>query len=434
MAESFLEDCYLPGKQLARDAIDELPDAISAGQTAALAKWRTLNEVFEEHEEFIANTAKYARRNIRLLLEKVASMVMMAQIAIPVTGIVLIICYACCMWVLFDTEDTTTKRIRSVEGNHTRHSLRSGNLRKKLSDNAPVYMWPAVHWATYILLPLLGVMAVTLPLRYLDPIVNIAHLVNQANRRHVLSISAIQLAREASYGDRLSGHDSLTLGALAYHAAEETLKLDTIIRTGGDFDIKIGTDHNFPAVDAIMYSRGDNLPLAENHTFFPLVSGGLHHALMTTLRACADLGQSISEADLPREGPIGYEDGHLHNLASVPQHVHIWALPEQYRETLHVFVDHIQEYLSRESDSLNLELETNFLDLFSQVHVEMRLLYGVNMAFVVCIFFLGVFKQTTAMLVAEVLRTRRFVRYIPMTLLADEHVAAIRSSFADEDE
>eukprot|EP00295_Goniomonas_pacifica_P011281 CAMPEP_0175886042 /NCGR_PEP_ID=MMETSP0107_2-20121207/45406_1 /TAXON_ID=195067 ORGANISM="Goniomonas pacifica, Strain CCMP1869" /NCGR_SAMPLE_ID=MMETSP0107_2 /ASSEMBLY_ACC=CAM_ASM_000203 /LENGTH=445 /DNA_ID=CAMNT_0017206359 /DNA_START=17 /DNA_END=1351 /DNA_ORIENTATION=- len=406
LVDSFLVHAHNPGKMLKREAVAKLPEAISTSHYKAVSVWHDLELLFIEHDGFIRESARHAATEIEVSLTRLADTVLLAR-----------------------------RRIRALENRNAHFARKFAHLAQRLKHNAPVYLWPSVHWTCYFLLPALGMLVLLLPLRNLPSIIHIAPLINQANRRSVYSVAALQLLREASYGDRLMGRDTLVLARDAFHLADEIIATDNVIRNGGALQIVDGTDHNFPEVDKIMYERADDLLIAPNETFYSFVAGGLRHTIFSSLDQTKRIAATILHPDPVPKTPPYYDHGRLRGFTGdIPWATVMWAIEPDQRDVVEVLTHKLQDYIDSESYKLKTVLHDSFVDLFAAKHTEMRLLFGLNLAFVIFGFLLAVFRSTVSMLLSEIERTRRFVRYMPLKEIDPELVERIRYTFADDEE
>mmetsp|Transcript_28614 Transcript_28614/g.65916 ORF Transcript_28614/g.65916 Transcript_28614/m.65916 type:complete len:2199 (+) Transcript_28614:31-6627(+) len=441
LSRSFMVDGHSPGKRLHSAATEHLPAAREQGPAAVKKLSERILFDWAAHDSAIRESSNLAKLRIDSLLASLDNMVLLTRMVIPAMAAVMVVCYACLMWILLNTHDTTTRRLREVEASSPVFAARLKNLRRKLHQNAPMFMWTSVQWAVYVLLPCLSVMSVTLPLRHLDPITNLAPLVNQVNRRHVYTMLAIHSLREAGYGDYLSGHDASWLAHSAIQRGDAVMSMDSAIREGGDLNIRRGTDHHFPRVDDIMYKPGGEIPLQPSDPFYSFVSGGLYHAIDSSLSLVAEIGKTVTKsAQEPPEGSslrLVEDTGgvmQIVGLMQVPNCANdMWTLSPDAKSAVHVLGAEVLHYIDQRSVVVEEELGSAFTELFSAVHVEMRLLFCVNIGFVLFVFFFAVFRQTVSALITDVIRTRRFVEYMPLDSLPSIIVSTIRQTFSDED-
>jgi len=263
--------------------------------------------------------------------------------------------------------------------------------------------------------------------------------VNQSNRRHVGTVLAIQMLSESSFGDRLTGFDALSLQRRALSLARTVRLTNNYIIHGGDLNIKDGTAHNFPGIDRIMSKPLPGIVYDKAMLFDSFVAGGLQDAISGALELVEYIAPEVNRSYLEPDGePQAVKDQYLvvrlNNVGAVPKFADKrWGLDPQHWGEIDTLSGEIHRAVNHGSDLVEEELQSAFRDLFSSVRLELRGLFGMNVGFVLLVFF-GIFRQTVLTLYAEVGRTRRFPSYMPLHTLSPHTVANIRNAFADEDE
>jgi len=432
--EVFLVDAFTPGKQLAREIVRD-----QSGHTVSRRDWLLLLPLFRQHRVSIQSTTKLGLLRLQSSLAHIEKDIALSRIALPALVVVLTLCFVCLLWILFDDDDVTSARSAVMEKTNKHFADKLRTLRPRLNEGAPLYLWPAVHWTVYVLLPLLSILGVALPLRYLDDITNIAPLVNQSNRRRYGTLFAIQLVSGASYGDRLTGYDAFKLRSNALTNARILRLSNTYIINGGDLHINAGTAHNFPRIDAIMNRPPPDDNTDVNTPFYSFIAGGLQDSILGALELVEHLAAAVNASDLPPESTMYVSQDkagviRLEGLGSVPELADKrWNLHPELWPQMGVLTGAIRSAVSKGSERVQAELHSVFRSLFSSVRMELRGLFGMNSSFVLLVFF-GIFRQTVVTLYAEVARTRRFLSYMPLHTFNPQTVANIRATFADEED
>eukprot|EP00294_Goniomonas_avonlea_P009115 CAMPEP_0114559274 /NCGR_PEP_ID=MMETSP0114-20121206/10835_1 /TAXON_ID=31324 /ORGANISM="Goniomonas sp, Strain m" /LENGTH=218 /DNA_ID=CAMNT_0001744735 /DNA_START=23 /DNA_END=679 /DNA_ORIENTATION=+ len=207
---------------------------------------------------------------------------------------------------------------------------------------------------------------------------------------------------------------------------------------GGDLDIVSGTKHNFPGIDRIMAYPPPGVEFATDQPYYSYVAGGLQASITGALELVQRTAPEITAAYQPPTGDPFLKKNirgllQLRGLASIPARVTRWNLKQEHWEKIDALTGPIRGSIDRGSELVQEELQTAFRGMFAAVRTELRGLFGMNVAFVLLVFF-GIFRQTVVTLDAEVARTRRFLSYMPLHLVNPQTVASIRNTFADEDD
>ncbi len=375
---------------------------------------------FEEHRSEVTWASRQIRNDYLALEKSVFYDVGFSRILLAFAAVVAMALPPFIAWILL--YDPNLKRNLRVldflsRGDGSARSTLFSRLRASIRRSDVLWFRPPLHAAVFILLLSFTALSILLPIRHLPEVNALAPVASKVATRSALSFLSIHLLRE------------LVLAKGIASRADTAVALRNVVR---DFaalhaDIKAIVKLDDPAQVELLYSPSCLLLSKSNCSVppvhFPSVVGkGLDYLVSFFISLQVDLAST-------------YRDRENFNSSVGPRR----------------YVDSVMDADSRISfvfESFSADLAQGFArsgdlviarsaELFSEIHFELRLLYGAYLGLVAIGFFAIYLRSTISTVKQEAEKVRTFIKVLPMHMInSRETELTVKRLFvnAEEDE
>lgn len=254
-------------------------------------------------------------------------------------------------------------------------------------------------------------------MRHLPELTQLAPIANQVGRREALTFLSIILGRERFVRDEIT--DALLNNKEHVVLLEATIaELDILnyaLTYGAHFGITEGKRGSAAVLD-LLNNPACLLPSGNcdsGRVFNNDRVNGLSHLITTTMNAIKfvdKFSQLLNETTFPP----------MDRVRDTAQQPEMRFLIDNFRGDL---AAGFKKLSAAESNS----------DAVSQMHFELRLLFGVSCGVAIFIFYIALFRQGVAFMIQEAVESRLFLTTIPTTAISKKDFRKLASSFVSQD-